>query len=78
MNIGEANDVQALLSWLLDPHTGLHAEPAAREAAARLADRSHAALGAGMEYLDVLHGWLFLLLDCAGCSDCAPRQAVPR
>jgi hypothetical protein len=78
VNVTEAQATQALLTWLLDPHAGSKEECAARESAAVLADRSHARLGAGYQYLDVLDGWLNLLQGCPGCNTCTEPGAVPR
>jgi hypothetical protein len=78
VNVTEANATQAVLTWLLDPHAGPDAEATAREAAGLLADRSYATLGAGLEYLEVLDGWLTLLEGCPGCSTCTEPGAVPR
>ena len=76
MNIDEAKATQTLLGWLLDRHAPPVAETAAREAAGLLADRANATLGAGMQYLDVIEGWLFLLEGCGGCPNCScPDQA---
>ena len=72
MNIGEANDTQKLLRWLLDPNRTSTCEPEADAlgAAARLADRSEAALGAGMTGDQVRSAWVDMLEGCAGCENC--------
>jgi hypothetical protein len=71
MNITESTNVHVLLSWLLDPHSPDHAEPAAREAAAYLADRARSTLGAGLAGAAVEAGWRSMLTSCAGCTSCA-------
>ena len=79
MNASESNDVQRLLRWLLDPHQTGDDEAGARDAAQRLADRSHDRLAAGLRGRDVLSAWDDLLSTCPGCAACssAPTADVP-
>ena len=53
MNITEANDVQTLLRYLLEP--GVYDRETAMWAAARLAGRSHKTLHAGLGEADIIH-----------------------
>lgn len=71
MNITESTDVQTVLTWLLDSHTD-DGEDQAKEAAARLADRAVAALGAGLHGYEVRLLWPDMLTACPGCQTCAP------
>lgn len=60
MNITEANAVQTIVRWLVDPEadeTEPGAEDRARDALATLADRSSATLGAGLRREDVESRW---------------------
>jgi hypothetical protein len=79
VNRSEADDVQLLLGWLLDPH---QAEPrhedAARQAAARLAAASRRLLAAGLDEGEVVDGWDDLLSTCPGCATCTSPQPMPR
>lgn len=69
MNIGEANDVQTLLTYLLlNPHA-LDDEPA-RLATINLADRSNKTLGAGIGANDAAALWVDMLEGCDGCEEC--------
>lgn len=69
MNVGEAQDVQALLTYLLDPHA--LSDVAARDAAIRLCDRSRLTLaGGGLDGVDVARAWPDMLEGCPGCDDC--------
>lgn len=76
MNIGEASDVQKLLTYLLDDDRACECKDvrAAVEAAQRLLDRSHKALGTGMTGADVPD----LSNPCDGCDECMrPIVDVP-
>lgn len=80
MNITEANAVQALATWLLDPHAddaGPAAWEAARDGLALLADRSSTTLAAGLRGADVAAGWDTALQGCPGCSACLPGDLWP-
>jgi hypothetical protein len=63
VNISEGNDVNELLYWLLgirrdrENRTDEQISDDVRDAAARLADRSHKALGAGLTSRAVHAGW---------------------
>jgi hypothetical protein len=76
MNIGEANNVQQLLGWLLDPHASEADGIAAGVAAAELAERARAAMGAGRGGPQVAREWGQLLTSCAGCALCLPSAGA--
>lgn len=77
MNITEANAVQTLARWLLDPHfrEDEPAMQAAGDALWLLADRSSATLAAGLRGVDVERLWDARLTECPGCRDCDPDAA---
>lgn len=67
MDLTEARDVQALLSHVLDPHAVDDND--ARQAAARLAERSYARLGAGITSAQIEEQWADMSEEC-GCDQC--------
>ena len=76
MNITEANDVQTLLTWILDDDADVP-EHNAMHAAERLANRAHRRLGAGTTGGRVLQEWTkrrpYVIHDC---PDGAPLRVV--
>lgn len=66
MNIGEANDLNTVLRYVLnlpDITRSVPADDKARDAAARLADKAHKGIMAGLTGDDVVAAWPELLLD---------------
>lgn len=60
MNVSESNDLGAVLAWVLGrprPSRIAAVDDAAREAAARLADRAYRAQGAGIQGHEVRSLW---------------------